>query len=235
MAGATHGIIRTAHAVRALEAGQSPERLHEFGEGLAYWAARYQELPGRPTGSAGLGVAEALQRVRRIDDSQRGRFLIFDAVRVLDEERFGDAINLVDPGDTPVDFLNDMTRVFVRQFIANAGTAAIGFVHTVTAPAALRILAPHLSKETTETAMRYTWQACAAIYATYGRSDPRDPVAGDETQRFDREDLIDRAVATRDEHAIKFTEACLREYALSDDAAFVIAATEAVRRLGRGI
>jgi hypothetical protein len=153
---------------------------------------------------------------------------------VLDEERFGAAINLVDAGGTPVDFLNDMTRVFVRQFIANVSTAAIGFVHTVTAPAALRILAPHLSIETTRTTIRYVWQACAAIYATYGRSDPRDAVAGDEMQRFDREDLIDRAVATRDEHAIKFTEACLREHASSGDDAFIIAASEAVRRLGRG-
>jgi hypothetical protein len=234
MAGATHGIIRTAHAVRALEAGHSPERLHEFGEGLAYWAARYQELPGRPAGSAGLGVGEALQRVRRIDDSQRGRFLIFDAVRVLDEERFGDAINLVDAHRDSTEILTEMTGVFVRQFIANASTAAIGFVHTVTAPAALRILAPYLSIETTRTTMRYVWQACAAIYATYGRSDPRDTVAGDETQRFDREDLIDHAVAARDEHAIKFTEACLREHSLSGDDAFITAASEAVRRLGRG-
>ncbi len=31
----------------------------------------------------------------------------------------------------------------------------------------------------------------------------------------DRDDLVDRALATGDEHAIKFTEACLREYALN--------------------
>jgi hypothetical protein len=48
---------------------------------------------------------------------------------------------------------------------------------------------------------------------------------------FDAADLIDEAVGARDEHAIKFTEACLREHALSGDAAFVIAARDAVSRL----
>ena len=45
MAGATHGILRTAHAVRALERSENPLRVHELAEGLGYWAARYQALP----------------------------------------------------------------------------------------------------------------------------------------------------------------------------------------------
>ena len=49
MAGATHGIIRTGHAVRSLAADESaPERRVELSRGLAYWAARYQVLPGVP-------------------------------------------------------------------------------------------------------------------------------------------------------------------------------------------
>jgi hypothetical protein len=45
MAGATHGILRTAHAVRSLGRGETAHRRRELAEGLAYWAARYQELP----------------------------------------------------------------------------------------------------------------------------------------------------------------------------------------------
>jgi hypothetical protein len=41
------------------------------------------------------------------------------------------------------------------------------------------------------------------------------------------EDLIDRAVASGDEHAIKFTEACLREHALSPQPVFLTAVAHA--------
>ena len=50
MAAATHGLIRTGHAVRSLAANATPQRLHELAEGLGYWAATYQRLPGRPSG-----------------------------------------------------------------------------------------------------------------------------------------------------------------------------------------
>jgi hypothetical protein len=43
--------------------------------------------------------------------------------------------------------------------------------------------------------------------------------------------LIDRALATRDEHAIKFTEACLREHALNPKPVYLQAAWDAVGRL----
>jgi hypothetical protein len=233
MAAATHGILRTAHAVRALDAEETPARLHEFAEGLAYWAARYQELPGRPGASQRLAIADAIGRVPRNADAPRGRFLIFDAVRALDEAHFGPVIDLVSADNDPGVFISELTSVFARQFIANVNTAAIGFVHTVTAPSALRTLAPHLSVETTAAAMRYVWQACAAIYATYGRVDSGDLPGAVEPQSFDREDLIERAIATRDEHMIKFTEACLREHALSHDHALIVAATEMVRVLER--
>ena len=57
MAAATHGWLRTAHAVRGLGRRQTPERLAELARGLAYWAARYQEVPGpsRPSGTLTVG------------------------------------------------------------------------------------------------------------------------------------------------------------------------------------
>lgn len=233
MAAATHGIIRTAHATRSLDSIETPERLHEFAEGLAYWAARYQELPSRAGSPQDLTISDSLRHVPRIDDSQRGRFLIYDAVRVLDEESFGPAINLVSIETEIGSFVTDLTRVFVRQYLANANTGAVAFVHSVTAPSALRMLAPHLSTRTARLTMRYAWQACAALYATYGRSDVGTLALSEELAPFDAEDLIDQAVAARDEHAIKFTEACLREYRLVPDPAFIAAAKDAVARIRR--
>jgi len=48
VAAATHGLIRTAHGLRALSAADTPPRRLEVANGLAYWAANYQELPGPP-------------------------------------------------------------------------------------------------------------------------------------------------------------------------------------------
>src|SRR5262249_4813269 len=46
-AAATHGVIRTAHAARALGRRETPVRRAELARGLAYWAAAYEELPAR--------------------------------------------------------------------------------------------------------------------------------------------------------------------------------------------
>lgn len=235
MAAATHGIIRTGHAVRALDAAGTPQRLHELAEALAYWGARYQELPTnerRPAQPASR-VGDALASVRRLDAPARRAGLIFDAVKALDDESFGDVINHVAPPADVDAFVTDLTRTFVRQYLANADHASISFIHSVTAPSALRMLAPHLSDGTLRAAMRYAWQACASLYAVYGRV-ARDAVPRvEEHVEFRGEDLIDRAVAARDEHAIKFTEACLREYRIKRDPAFIAAAEDAVTRLRR--
>jgi hypothetical protein len=233
MAGATHGFLRTAHAVRTLASGESPARLHEFAEGLGYWAARYQELPTL-TGAAGtLRVRDALLRVGRINPANRPRGLISDAVKAVEPAEFAPVVNYVVIGEDTDAFVSDLTGTFVRHYLANAGGAAIAFVHCVTAPSALRILAPHVSGATRRAAMRYAWQACASIYAAYGTVGPDDVPALAEPLEFDECDLIEQAVAARDEHAIKFTEACLREHRISPDPAFIVAARDVVVRLRR--
>jgi hypothetical protein len=45
-----HGAIRTAHAVRAIDAVDSPPRRGELARALGYWAARYRA--GEPAGTA---------------------------------------------------------------------------------------------------------------------------------------------------------------------------------------
>lgn len=233
MAGATHGVLRTAHAVRTLGDGESAARLHEFAEGLGYWAARYQELPAAAGPRATMRVAEAITRVPRVEPARRTGGLIFVAVKAIDEARFAPVVNYVEIGSDADAFVSDLTRTFVRQYVANAQTASIAFIHCVTAPSALRILARHLSDATREAAMRYAWQACASIYAAYSDVEPDAVPALDQPVAYDAGDLIAQAVAGRDEHAIKFTEACLREHRITGDPAFVVAARDVVVRLRR--
>ena len=234
MAGATHGLIRTAHAVRSLAAGETAERRHELAGGLGYWAARYQELPGRPGAGNGRRLpAEALAEVERVNGPEYlPRGLIFQAVRGLDEQpSFAGAIDLVDTaGDLP-DFISNLTETFAGVYLANPRDP-IGFIHSVTAPSALRILAPYLSDADARLAARYAWQACAALYAWYGVLPP-DPGSAPIGAEGGRDELADRAVASDDEHAIKFTEACLREHALNPQPVYLAAARDASERLRR--
>ena len=47
----------------------------------------------------------------------------------------------------------------------------------------------------------------------------------------DREELFNRAIECGDEHAIKFTEVCLRERAFNPEPAFLTAADRAIELL----
>src|SRR3954451_5842210 len=60
--GLTHGLIRTAHAVRSLAAAPQPTQREqrELAYGLAYWAARYTRLPGTPDLRGTRAVPDAL-------------------------------------------------------------------------------------------------------------------------------------------------------------------------------
>ncbi|GLY72442.1 hypothetical protein [Actinoallomurus iriomotensis] len=70
-AGATHGVIRTGHAVHALLDHEDGPRLAKLGQALGYWAARWQQVPSAvPSGTA--GPASALAAVPRVPDQKAG-------------------------------------------------------------------------------------------------------------------------------------------------------------------
>jgi hypothetical protein len=233
MAGATHGLIRTAHAVRSLAGGETPQRIHELAQGLAYWAARFQTLPGSPSGKdAGYRPGEAIEHVHRIHGPGfRARGLIFEQVKGLDNEpSFAGVIDLVSTEGDLLAFVSALTETFAGVYLANQAHL-IAFVHTVTAPSALRILASYLRDADVRLAARYAWQACAAIYAWYDNSSSQSgPALAAPDEPVD--ELIDCAIATGDVHAIKFVEVCLREYRANPKPIYLVAALDGSDRLG---
>lgn len=232
MSGATHGLIRTAHAVRSLAAEETTERRGELVTGLAYWAARYQLLPGQPGDTSPRMPSAAIEQIPIMPVQMRSRrpSSIFGAVAELDEfPPFAGAIDMAAPGEDVGAFISDLTTTMVHRYLENAGPASIPYVHTVTAPSALRMLLPYLSAETARLAARYAWQACAAIHSRGHYPHPVEMPA----KLPAAEDLVDRAVFSGDEHAIKFTEACLREYALNPDPAFLAGPLDMSGRYGR--
>ncbi|AEN14114.1 MULTISPECIES: questin oxidase family protein [unclassified Streptomyces] len=69
-----HGVIRTAHAVRALERAGEEDRLQrgELAHGLGYWAARYQAGPDATGGAATEEAGDAMEALDRLTADNAG-------------------------------------------------------------------------------------------------------------------------------------------------------------------
>jgi hypothetical protein len=233
-AAATHGVIRVGHAVRALDAGESPARVRELADALGSWAYAYQELPtAAAPGVTPLSAKAAIARVPVAPaDKRRFRGTIVSSLEGLDDfPEFAPAIHLLAIGGDPAAQLADLTQVFARVYVANARDTltSIVFIHGITSATALGHLLPHLSPANQRAGLRFAWQAGAALYAAFGaRPEPEREV---EPPRDAPETLAERAIAHGDEHAIKLAEACLARNALRPDPAYLVAIESALRLL----
>jgi hypothetical protein len=231
---ATHGIIRAGHAVRGLANEETPIRRRELADGLAYWAATYEELPERHAAGRDSGLPSRAINAVPLLPSGHGHFhTIVEALVQLDDfPAFAGTISLVDVSGPVSPFLSDLTATFARAYLANARdiVSIIAFIHTVTAPAALRTIARFLDTAGERTALPFAWQTSAAIYAVYAAKPPQ-PESTESSDEADADALIQSAIECADEHAIKFTEACLREHAIKPNPSYLAAARHAVATL----
>ncbi|MGW0518985.1 questin oxidase family protein [Crossiella sp. NPDC003009] len=224
-ASATHGVIRTAHGVRALAlSGPHPMLVDELAKGLGFWAARYQELPGSPAlrGPDPLGVA--ISRLPRLTPDQigHGGGISGDLAHLDGLAGFAEGLDRYGAPEAPDAVLDELISAAARVFLARPD-APIEFCHAVTGPAAIRLVLPHLPAEFAAPAVAASWQVVGGIVAAFSpeRLDGLDvqlaepPVA---------ETLVERAVASGDAHVIKLTEAAFREHARTGDAALLHAA-----------
>jgi len=230
---ATHGLIRTAHAARGLGRKETPERRAELAQGLAYWASAYEELPARAHSERAPDLEAALARVptywKEKGHAPGGHNIVEGLRHVPELPTFADARDLVAVPDDVGAALSALTAAFARVYLRN-GTHnnTIAFVHGITAPCALRRLAPHVSPATARAAFPYAWQAAAAIYAAYARPENEAPPL---EPTLAPDELAARAVENGADHAIKLTEVLLSEHALAPDPAYLAAAEDVVARL----
>jgi hypothetical protein len=234
-AAATHGVLRAGHAARSLAHGESPARIRELADGLALWASAYQTLPAPTQRSVGtLGAREAIDVVPVVPLGER-RFTgtIVGSLAALGEQpAFAAAIDLLDVRPRAAAVVTGLTETFARVFLANARDclSTIVFVHGVTSAAALRSLLPHLDDAAARAAIAFAWQAGAGLYAAFATAPAcAGPI---EPPLATREELIDRAIASGDDHAIKLTEACLREHAIAGSPVYLAAAQRGLEMLG---
>ncbi len=238
--GAGHGFLRTAHAVRSLEGEDSPLRRRELARGLAYWSARYQPLPGRP--GSGETPALALEDdfsswpLVREPESRSGIF--FEAIRRLDNfPAFSAAIERFErPGPEDLNaFLSSLCRIAAATYLAHPD-ARIPYVHMLTIPSAVRLVAPLLEEQDVCLSAAYAFQAMAAMHSLFGEG-LAIPEPEEEVGRVakDWDEIRYHAARSIQEHSIKMTEACWREDRRAPDPIFRRAAADAALRIdGRG-
>ncbi|HEY3607391.1 MAG TPA: hypothetical protein VGL06_07815 [Pseudonocardiaceae bacterium] len=237
-AAGTHGFLRVAHTVRTITTlGEvNATLLHEIAHGLGYWAARYQELPGAYAGAranrdldaalAGLPWLPATAKSPR--EGIPGRFELLSATPDV-APGFAGLVQDVLPARPWSAGIDRLTAIGAHAFIAYQKTP-IPFVHLVTAPSALRILDGVLPADLLDATAWHLWQFFAAIFAGFGALTPAkftDDVAAPTATA-----LWTGAVEHGDEHVLKFTDACLTEYARSGDDVFRRAASVAPSRFG---
>jgi questin oxidase-like protein len=235
-ASAMHGVIRVGHAVRSLEDAETPLRRRELAEALGYWAACYQTLPDSGADAPAMRARsrEAIANVARVPPEERkfAGTIVSSLEALADFAPFAGVASMIDAEGDPSETISELTETFARVLVANAHDVlgAIVFVHGVTGLTAIRSLLPVLDPEPARRMVRYGWQASAALYATFGSALPNPD---DVELPADVDSLVDAAVAHGDEHAIKLTEACVREHAIRPSAAYLAAARRAIELLPR--
>src|SRR5262249_4156737 len=226
-------LLRTAHALRALSEAETALRVEELGVAFAYWAAYYRRLPGTPRLTGTLDFGDALGRVPLFLSGQARSGPPRDVyLRVMQAhgEDFSRAVSGAAEPESVDAALSSLTETGARLYMANASHQPLVLLHTVTIPAALRLLLPYLPPALRKTALAYVWQNVAAMAAAYG--DER-PFEHDDWPPRDEELVIERSIATDDPHAFKFVEACVREYRLSPRPVYLAAAADWASRLHR--
>ena len=255
-AAATHGVIRTGHAVRALLAdGDDAAHVTELAHGLAYWAARWQPVPGTqteltpvPDAQAGpasgerTGVAPserssemeslaALGAVPRITDQSGG---IRDRLSQLDGLA-GWAGALPAPGVPAASgeiatWLAGLADAATLRYLEYAHGNPVMLVHCATAPTAILRTLPALSEDLWVPSAAAAWAAAAALTAIYapGTPAPREQLPAAPTGPQAADEAFARAVDHGDEHVIKFADTAADVYARTGNAAALAAALRAV-------
>ncbi|GGQ53794.1 questin oxidase family protein [Couchioplanes azureus] len=231
-AGATHGVIRTGHAVRALLDAETPARVAELADGLAYWAARWQ-----PLAPAGRGPYRrddpraALDAVPRVPDQRFGiRNRLAQLAHLPDWPRAAGAV----PGDgATAARLAAIVAAAVRRHTTHGYASPVMLVHAATAPAAVLRTLPALPAALHAPSLEAAWAASAAVTAAYSpaAASPATTAQGSP----DADAVIDGAVASGDAHAIKFADAAVEAWRGSGDPALLGAARHATELISRPV
>ena len=212
-AAAFHGMIRTAMGVTARHEG-------EIASGLAYWAAHWQRL-GLVEASSPVSnnPVDLLNRIR--DDA---RFAVAGELPDLIDDQLLVVSRI--KGFSEVTHWLDVERVTVRDLALAAAqvygaTGDFTALHLVTGAQAAAVLLPYF--DSPKALLPWLWQGMAAAYIAIGRPSlpGADMVAMWRNSTVPAwQDLLQRALAETDEHAVKLIYSALYLGRLTGDRLF---------------
>lgn len=225
-AGATHGVIRVGHAVRSLrEDGKTPARVAELAQGLGYWAARWQQVPGsRPPGGS-LGPEEALAMVPPVPRQDGGIVSRLEQLGAVDS--WPSAQHRLARTEDAQDLLRGVVAAAVRRYATHAHGSPVMLVHAATAPNAVLRTLPSLPRSLWADSAAAGWSASAAVYAAYGPTHAEPAPAAPRSE----DDAFDRAAQHGDEHVIKLADTAIDVYRATGDTVALAAVANAVARI----
>ena len=234
---AVHGPIRTAHAVRALRRADTLSRRTELAHALAAWASMYRTLPGRrpaPGPRAGSRpLRDVLETLPLVDAAHRPQSGSISAglLQLAAHDGFADHIAGADLSGDPIIRAEDVIAAFLDLFVETVVTpySMVVFTHAVTGASAAREMMAVTGERTGRALLAGAFGAGCALKAAFlpetlpGRLPTRTAMPDDSVQHLAR-----RAEATRDDHAVKLTEAALGAYLRTGNRSAIEASVRAI-------
>jgi hypothetical protein len=224
------GVAASAlHALMRLAYGNLAADPAEIGTALGYWACTF--LPLRSADAAGLGTADpatllaTLKQTPELCRLEPESDLLWHWMRAVSATAtFPNVAALLAP--TP----DLLARVAQASLALMAGTMSFEALHAVTSAHWIRLIRPHWPDEAL--AVRYLWQAVAALYPKIGM--PELPTADRlaelrELPCPDWPEIRLHAIASDDEHDLSFTFTAMEEQRHYGDRLYQVLAS---RRLG---
>lgn len=125
--------------------------------------------------------------------------------------------------------LSELTAEYAGHYAATKPSFPIPLIHTITAPAAMRLLLPELPDELHAVSLRTIAQVNRELFARFGgqHASGNNELAEPATDRTFIS-LAAEALDIGDEHAIKLCEAASREYAVRPDSRYLSATDTAL-------
>ena len=220
---AAHGVLQTAHAVRALQSDATPARLRALANALAGWASRHSSLPIKDQPNQGvLDFQAALSWIKPLsDDHAPGEGAITAGyAQLVHAPGFAEEVSLVDlSGDLNARF-DALMAVMAKLFLSLARTpyTVIVFTHAVTGSAAARTLSQIVPDAVGRQLLFRAFEHGAALKAAFTAlalqsEAPRKALPPGDPAR--------RAARHGDDHMIKLTEAVLDAYKRTHNPVFL--------------
>jgi hypothetical protein len=250
VAAATHGVIRVGHAVRALLAdGDDDARIAELGQGLGYWAARWQTMPAGHAGASAAAAAgrarartpaESLAAVPRIDDQSGGVRDRLGRLAILPSWPQALASFSVPAAPEQIQArLAGLVDAATRRYLRYGHGNGVMLVHSATAPNAVLRALPALDTALWVPSLTAAWAASSALTAVYAPAEPAPRAqlpaapAGQVASAGAASDIFARAAEHGDEHVIKFADTAVDAFARTGDVEVIAAAARAMDLIGR--